>query len=57
MRFAAVPLPKVEQRSPAAEFVRKLLGAEKSGLPHPSQAQPAEPPIDLDQRVRLLGEW
>jgi hypothetical protein len=57
MRFANVPLPKVEQRSPAAEFVRKLLGAEKSGAPQPSQAQPAEPPIDLDQRVRLLGKW
>jgi hypothetical protein len=57
MRFAAVPLPKVEQRSPAAEFVRKLLGAEKPAAPQPSQAQPGEPPIDLDQRVRLLGEW
>jgi hypothetical protein len=56
MRFASLPLPKSEQpRSAAAEFVRKLLGEK------PAQAQPAtqpEPlPTDLDQRVRLLGEW
>lgn len=57
MRFASVPLPKAEpQRSPAAEFVRKLLGAEKQALPQPSA--PVEPvPADLDQRVRLVGEW
>ena len=55
MRFAAVPLPKTEpQRSPAAEFVRKLLG-DKPPAP-PVQGQP-EPPADLDQRVRLVGEW
>lgn len=54
MRFAAVPLPKAEpQRSPAAEFVRKLLGAEKAAMP--AQAEPL--PADLDQRVRLVGEW
>lgn len=55
MRFAAVPLPKAEpQRSPAAEFVRKLLGGEKP-TPQTGQAEPL--PADLDQRVRLLGEW
>ena len=60
MRFASVPLPKnVEPRSPAAEFMRKLLG-EKA----PAQQQAAgavarhpEPPFYLDQRVRLVGEW
>jgi hypothetical protein len=56
MRFASVPLPRTEQqRSPAAEFVRKLLG-EPAVPPQPAQAQP-EPPVDLDQRVRLAGEW
>jgi hypothetical protein len=56
MRFAALPQPKAEpQRSPAAEFVRKLLGADKPLSPG---AQPdREPPADLDQRVRLVGEW
>lgn len=56
MRFAAVPTPKDDPRSPAAEFVRKLLGADKPAQAQPSQAQP-EPPVDLDQRVRLVGEW
>jgi hypothetical protein len=57
MRFAAVTQPKAEpQRSPAAEFVRRLVGAETQPPP-PAEGKPAEPPIDLDQRVRLIGEW
>jgi hypothetical protein len=58
MRFAAVPLPQTgpgPQRSPAVEFVRRLIAADKP-LPQ-AEARPAEPPVDLDQRVRLLGEW
>ena len=56
MRFASVPLPKpAEPRSPAAEFVRKLMG-EKPEPAEPAQA-PQELPADLDQRVRLIGEW
>jgi hypothetical protein len=58
MRFAAVPLPKSEpHRSPAAEFVRKLLGGEKAAAPQTSPASSDPVPADLDQRVRLLGEW
>jgi hypothetical protein len=54
MRFAAMPMPKSsEPRSPAAEFVRRLLGEKVP--PQPSQAE--LPPADLDQRVRLIGEW
>lgn len=56
MRFAAMPMPKTEpQRTPAAEFVRKLLG-DKPLMPLPAQVQPDQP-ADLDQRVRLVGEW
>jgi hypothetical protein len=55
MRFASVPTPKVEQRSPAADFVRKLLGVPPAA-PRASQ-ELTEPPVDLDQRVRLVGEW
>ena len=57
MRFAAVTLPKTEpERSPMAEFVRRLVGAENLP-PTESDASPADPPPDLDQRVRLIGEW
>lgn len=57
MRFAAVTLPKTEpERSPMAEFVRRLVGAENLPLAE-SEASPADPPPDLDQRVRLIGEW
>jgi hypothetical protein len=57
MRFAAVTMPKNEpQRSPAAEFVRRLVQGDKF-QPTAPEAKPAEPPPDLDQRVRLVGEW
>ena len=57
MRFAAVPMPTTEpQRSPAVEFVRRLVAGYKAAAV-PAQAKAAEPPADLDQRVRLLGEW
>jgi len=48
-------------RSPAVEFVRRLVGADN--LPRstpevkPVEAKQADPPMDLDQRVRLAGEW
>ncbi len=56
MRFAAVTMPKSEpQRSPAIEFVRRLMGSDRMPA---AAAKPADPPpIDLDQRVRLVGEW
>lgn len=56
MRFAAVPVPKSEPRSPAAEFVRKLMG-EKLAAPRDAAPVSDDPPLDLDQRVRLVGEW
>lgn len=57
MRFAAVTMPKTGPAcSPAVEFVRRLMGIDRAPAP-PVQAKPAEPPADLDQRVRLLGEW
>jgi len=57
MRFAAMPRQQQPQRtSAAAEFVRRLVTA-----PAPAKAQPAparaDLPADLDQRVRLVGEW
>jgi hypothetical protein len=57
MRFAAVVVPpKPSQRAPAAELLRRLVARE------PLLRAPATPalkdlPADLDQRVRLVGEW
>jgi hypothetical protein len=57
MRFATVTMPRSEpQRLPAVEFVRRLVGGDKFPAA-PAEAKPAEPPVDLDQRVRLVGEW
>jgi hypothetical protein len=59
MRFANVqrtaqPQP-VAQRGSAMEFMRRLAKlAEKPGA---AVAVPQELPADLDQRVRLVGEW
>jgi hypothetical protein len=58
MRFASVPMPKSEpQRSPAAEFVRKLLSGDQPLQQLPVPASQEGVPADLDQRVRLVGEW
>lgn len=57
MRFAAVTTPKTQPGYlPAVEFVRRLVGGDR--LPAaPIETKPPEPAVDLDQRVRLVGEW
>ena len=55
MRFAAVIDPaKPAQRALAAELLRRLVAGEPLKRAEPL---PQEPPLDLDQRVRLVGEW
>jgi hypothetical protein len=60
MRFAAARTPHSTpqpQRSSAAELMRRLLlGELQAGRP-PAAGRPQEVPADLDQRVRLVGEW
>jgi hypothetical protein len=56
MRFAAVPPPKQPPRTPAAELIRRLVRGESLARLQ-AQAKPQELPSDLDQRVRLVGEW
>jgi hypothetical protein len=58
MRFAAVIVPsKPPQRAPAAELLRRLVAGEPLTRTPLSEPQPHELPADLDQRVRLIGEW
>jgi hypothetical protein len=57
MRFAAVPPSKQPPRIPAAELIRRLVTGESLARLHAPDAKPQDLPSDLDQRVRLVGEW
>ena len=57
MRFPAVQIRQPKRPSPAADFVRRLV-APPPFTPEPNvPADRQELPVDLDQRVRLIGEW
>ena len=58
MRFAAVIVPtQSPQRVPAAELLRRLMAGEPLTRLPLAEPQPHDLPADLDQRVRLVGEW
>jgi len=59
MRFATVIVPNqpAAQRAPAVELLRRLVAGEPLGQPYPAESRLQELPADLDQRVRLVGEW
>ena len=58
MRFSAAIHPLPPLRKPAAPHILPRVAANE-----PAPRRPAEPartddlPVDLDQRVRLVGEW
>lgn len=58
MRFsAAIQTPQQPRTLAAAEFIRRLVSHEPAPRTTPTPARVEEPPADLDQRVRLVGEW
>jgi len=57
MRFAAVFPRPPEPRPSVAEVVRRLVGGEGKTEAQQEMKRTPEPPLDLDQRVRLVGEW
>jgi hypothetical protein len=58
MRLPAVMQTKQLQRNTAAaEFLRRLLPAPALPRAEPAPMRPEDLPADLDQRVRLVGEW
>ncbi len=61
MRFAAVvrsPKPRPQPaRTPASELIRRLVAGDAVGGSPPHAPALWELPSDLDQRVRLVGEW
>jgi hypothetical protein len=58
MRLPASTQPKQPQRnSAAAELLRRFLSAPQLPRAEPAPLRTDELPADLDQRVRLVGEW
>jgi len=60
MRFSAAIQPQQPLRTPAvADVIRRLISSQTQPDPHGEQAPPRadDLPVDLDQRVRLIGEW
>jgi len=59
MRFSAAIQPQQPLRAPAAaEFIRRLVaGVQQPAQPQPAPRRAEDLPADLDQRVRLIGEW
>ena len=59
MRFSAAIQPQQPLRIPTpADFMRRLVSNKPLEQPQPPPAPRVdELPADLDQRVRLVGEW
>ena len=58
MRFAAVIRHKSSSPMPAPKTIRQPVPDEMtSGRPARVRPSPRKMPVDLDQRVRLVGEW
>jgi len=57
MRFSVAIQPQPPLRTPAvAEVIRRLISNDPAPRSEPT-ARAEDLPIDLDQRVRLIGEW
>jgi hypothetical protein len=56
MRFPAVVRHKQES-VPSPQPIGRSVPDELTGDPQPIAPQPETVPADLDQRVRLVGEW
>lgn len=58
MRFSAAIHPQLPLRTPAvAEIIRRLVSSQPIANPQPALPREEDLPVDLDQRVRLIGEW
>ena len=58
MRFSAAIQPQQPLRTPAvAEVIRRLISREPAARAEPAPPRAEDLPVDLDQRVRLIGEW
>jgi hypothetical protein len=58
MRFASIIVPKQQtaQRTPASELIRRIVAGEPL-VRVAADERDKELPLDLADRVRLVGEW
>jgi hypothetical protein len=58
MRFSAAIQPQQPLRtSTASDFIRRIVSGQLPQQQQPTPKDVEELPADLDQRVRLVGEW
>ena len=59
MRFSAAIQPQqpLRERSVGQLIRSRLALAQPAKLAEPALPRVDDPPVDLDQRVRLVGEW
>jgi len=57
MRFSAAIQPQQPLRAPAVADVLRRLISPPAKRPPKAPPRAEELPVDLDQRVRLIGEW
>ncbi|MRD49409.1 hypothetical protein [Caenimonas koreensis] len=59
MRFASINVPKetVPERVSAAEILRRIVVGEPAAQTPGAEVRIQDLPMELDQRVRLVGEW
>lgn len=58
MRFSAAIQPQQPLRKTTApDFIRRIVSGQLPEQKHPAPVLVDDLPADLDQRVRLVGEW
>jgi len=59
MRFASIKVPEDQEpkRTSAGEFFRRIVSGEPVASNQPAEVRTQDLPAELDQRVRLVGEW
>jgi hypothetical protein len=58
MRFSAAIQPVQPLRtSTAPDFIRRIVSGQLPAQQEPAPVRVDDLPADLDQRVRLVGEW
>ena len=59
MRFASIEVPKEQElkRTSVSEIFRRIVAGESPARTQSAEVRTEDLPAELDQRVRLVGEW